>query len=178
MTDDREPEAIPESVLERWRRSMVESLAISETDPTSAVFATNEALVGYDDPTELDRLEDARAQIEEHRAKWVEAQVAARLIENARAQQDIELRRTNAESLRNFTIGWSVVVGLILLLSGASDVLLKTPLLSDAVILALIGGTTANAFGLYLVVVRNLFPQRDKSSNPIFPTRQQPTDRR
>jgi len=78
--------------------------------------------------------------------------------------QDLRLRREFAWDIFYLIIGWLALVCLILLFNGfALTIYSHVFKLSDSVLLGLIGGTTASVIGIFIVVVRNLFPQRSAS---------------
>jgi hypothetical protein len=96
-------------------------------------------------------------------------------------KQDIKARKRYAKNIFSLIVWWLVAILFLLLLqgfSGGQKVSLSTITrllevhldykfyLSDAVLLALIGGTTANVLGLFIFVVQYLFPKRivDKST--------------
>ena len=62
---------------------------------------------------------------------------------------------------------WLLGIAAFLLLDGFWSAYNSKPFLSDAVILALIGGTTASVLGLFTIVANYLFPQA-KSSGGLF----------
>jgi|SRR5882724_1509803 len=90
-------------------------------------------------------------------------------------KQDIKAREKYARHIFRLILGWLIAMFLLLLLQGfLSDrqIVLFFGLghsqwhtnihfrLSDAVLLATIGGTTANVLGLFIFVVQYLFPRR------------------
>ncbi|MBN8626290.1 MAG: hypothetical protein J0M17_12455 [Planctomycetes bacterium] len=82
------------------------------------------------------------------------------------ARQDMAERKNYANKLFWLIVGWLVGVFLFLLMAGFKKVQLVPFVdgyfvLSDNVLLALIGGTTTTVIGLFLVVVWNLFPNQN-----------------
>lgn len=88
-------------------------------------------------------------------------------------KQDIKARKRYARCIFRLIVWWLVAIFLLLLLQGflsgnKIEVLWPPPLnwwkthigfrLADSVLLALIGGTTANVLGIFVLVVRYLFP--------------------
>ena len=83
-----------------------------------------------------------------------------RQILNEGLKQDLELRKSFAWDIFYLIIGWLLLVFAVLFLQGFSvAICTHTFRLSDAIILALIGGTTINVLGIFIIVVRYLFPQ-------------------
>jgi hypothetical protein len=78
-------------------------------------------------------------------------------------RQDIKARKRYARNIFTLIVCWLIAIFIILILQGFSALSFK---LSDGVLIALIGGTTANVLGLFIFVVQYLFPKRnpDKSS--------------
>lgn len=68
-------------------------------------------------------------------------------------RQDINARKDYADKIFKLVIFWLVGVFLILIFN------MWASKLSDAVVMALIGGTTVNVLGLFLVVANYLFPK-------------------
>ncbi len=76
-------------------------------------------------------------------------------------KQDLELREAFAWDIFYLIVAWLILIFLILLLQAFSATIFQHSFrLSDAVLLALIGGTTVNVLGIFIIVVRYLFPQR------------------
>jgi hypothetical protein len=73
-------------------------------------------------------------------------------------RQDINARRKFARRIFHLIIWWLVAIFLLLLMQGFLSPF-KIFFLSDSVLLALIGGTTANVLGIFMVVVWYLFPK-------------------
>lgn len=76
--------------------------------------------------------------------------------------QDADERKKYTGKIFKLEVGWLTAVGLLVAMSGLKlDITL--PILrvswgiSDAVVIALIGGTTANVLGLFIIVARYLF---------------------
>jgi hypothetical protein len=82
--------------------------------------------------------------------------------ELAGIRQDIAARRKYARRIFYLIVWWLVGDFVLLLLQGFLKPL-KLFQLSDAVLLAVIGGTTANVLGIFMVVVWYLFPKPDKA---------------
>lgn len=78
-------------------------------------------------------------------------------------RQDVEARKGYANKLFILIAVWLAAILAILIAVGFGQVGGLTFKLSDPVLLALIGSTTATVIGLFLVVVNYLFPQRAKS---------------
>ena len=74
-------------------------------------------------------------------------------------EQDLKERKHYAAKIYRLIALWLGSLGVILLLQGV-----KLPIafftLSDSVLLALIGGTTANVLGMFFIVLKYLFPQQ------------------
>ena len=73
--------------------------------------------------------------------------------------QDRSERKTYAGRIFRLLIVWLAVVGSILLLHGFSP-FTRFNNLSDAVLMTLIGSTTASVVGIFVIVAKYLFPQR------------------
>lgn len=74
-------------------------------------------------------------------------------LENENLRQDIGMRKQYANRIFGLIVGWLAAVLLILVGSGLPCGLD----LSDAVLLALIGGTTATVLGLFVIVANYIF---------------------
>lgn len=79
-------------------------------------------------------------------------------------RQDMELRRTYSDRLFQILLGWLVFVGGMVVGAGTNleIEILGTQVsfeLSDTVLSVLLGTTTLNVIGLFLVVARYIFPQ-------------------
>ena len=72
-------------------------------------------------------------------------------------QQDNQQRKLYANRVFGLLCGWVGGLFAVILLQGFATNMFR---LSDNVLLALIGGTTVNIIGIFLVVVRYLFPKR------------------
>ena len=72
-------------------------------------------------------------------------------------RQDREQRKKYSESIFHLVVAWLVVLALIVVMDGACCVRFQV---SERVLLALIGSTTASIFGLFYVVTKYLFPKR------------------
>jgi hypothetical protein len=75
------------------------------------------------------------------------------------ARSDIEAKRTAAKRTFWMVASWIVAVFVLLLLQGFGY---RGFHLSDNVLLAAIGSTTANVIGMLLIVLRHLFPSKGK----------------
>lgn len=77
-------------------------------------------------------------------------------------RQDIIERKTYASRIFRLVVGWLALLFILLFIQGA-----LSPHgyfnLSDKVILALIGGTTVNVLGLFIIVANYLFPKAGNS---------------
>lgn len=87
-------------------------------------------------------------------------QVRTAQLQNQSLSDDIKGRKGYATKLFCLIVAWLIGIFIVLLLSGFGGVCGHTFKLSDAVLLALIGSTTATVLGLFIVVVNYLFPQR------------------
>lgn len=74
-------------------------------------------------------------------------------------EQNIQLRKDFSNKTFALIICWVIFIAFILLISGISSLLFGKSFLSDAIILASIGGTTATVLGLFAIVLHNLFPK-------------------
>ncbi len=79
-------------------------------------------------------------------------------------QQRIEDLKQNRAERKKFAtllfmliIGWLIAIGIVLFSQGLGFFIAWKFSLSESVMLALIGGTTINVLGLFLVVVKYLF---------------------
>src|SRR5436190_18410113 len=102
---------------------------------------------------------DASAKAEER-----EIEAKKKRIELAGKRQDVAARRKYARRIVYLIVCWLFGDFVLLLLQGFLSPS-KVFQLSDAVLLAIIGGTTANVLGIFMVVVWYLFPKADKFSN-------------
>ena len=74
-------------------------------------------------------------------------------------KQDISERKQYAKRIFNLIRAWLIGIFCLLLLQGFLSNLGLFDL-SEAVILAVVGGTTLNVLGIFIVVVNYLFPKR------------------
>ena len=88
---------------------------------------------------------------------WKNAQITEFQKDSA---QDRSERKTYAGRIFRLLIVWLCVVASILLLRGFSQFSLFS--LSDAVLMTLIGSTTASVVGIFIIVAKYLFPQRTR----------------
>jgi uncharacterized membrane-anchored protein len=92
----------------------------------------------------------------------LEEDYTARREETARIkqlEQNIEERKKYANRIFCLVCYWLVFVGVLVLLNGVQGCFTWIPFrLSDAVLIALITTTTINVIGVFLFVVRYLFP--------------------
>jgi hypothetical protein len=79
-------------------------------------------------------------------------------------KEDLGKREKYANGLYSMMMWWLVGIAVFLLVDGVWSAVFTKPFLSDAVILALIGGTTASVIGLFTVVVSYLFPSTSGST--------------
>lgn len=70
--------------------------------------------------------------------------------------QDIELRRKYAEQIFTFVSLYMFAVFFIIILSGSPS----SFKISDAVLITLLGTTTANVIGVLVIVAKYLFPKK------------------
>jgi len=84
-----------------------------------------------------------------------------KLLELEDLAQNLKLRRKFARRVFLLTSLWLAVVVVIILLAGFRATYKSHQFqLADSVLLALIGSTTANILGIFVIVVHYLFPQR------------------
>jgi hypothetical protein len=75
-------------------------------------------------------------------------------------KQDIQERKKYAQLFFYLSCAWLVAIVVILILQGFGS-FWKTPFkLSDSIVLAMIGSTTANVLGILYIVAKYLFPNR------------------
>ena len=126
-------------------------------------IASEGAIGEHAEPTELAPREAEYAILEAARRK---ARAEARM-EELKADdylEEIRARRKYANLLFWLTVGWLATVISIVLMQG----FLGAPFymgnysfqLSDEVLLALIGGTSASVIGLFVFVARHFFPEK------------------
>src|SRR5215469_4109853 len=115
--------------------------------------------------TEFDVITAAGASAPDERAEeevnWfeVEEERTRRRLLNIALAQAIELRKAFAWDIFYLIVGWLFLVFVVLFLQGFSATICSHAFrLSDTVLLALIGGTTLNVLGIFVIVVRYLFP--------------------
>jgi len=85
-------------------------------------------------------------------------------------KQDIKERKKYAQLFFYLSCAWLAAIVVILMLQGFGsqgfDSLWKTPFkLSDSIVLAMIGSTTANVLGILYIVAKYLFPNRGRDDN-------------
>lgn len=73
------------------------------------------------------------------------------------AQQDITERKKYASKVYWLIVGWLIMLFVVLFFQGFKP---HGFALSDPVLLALIGGTTVNVLGIFIVVVNYLFAKK------------------
>lgn len=82
-------------------------------------------------------------------------------LQNLGLEQDISLRKEFAWDIFYLIVVWLCIIFVLLLLQGFGITIYSHAFkLSDSVVLALIGGTTVNVLGIFIIVVRYLFPHR------------------
>lgn len=134
----------------------------------SAIFSRHvkEALRSIDNPTaisgneEQKSFEKGNAYADAHESE----DVRKKKIQNDANQQDNEERKKYAGKLYNMIIFWLIIDFIVILLYGFGDsgVIPKFSL-SDSIVLALIGGTTANVLGLFTIVALYLFHRKSNT---------------
>lgn len=89
--------------------------------------------------------------------RWATAQVT-------QFEKNIKEREKYAGKIYRLIVVWFIFLGCIVILQGItpSDIIEKGFKLSDTVLLALIGSTTANVLGILFVVLKYLFPEQQK----------------
>ena len=76
---------------------------------------------------------------------------------NLQLEQDLTERKKYAGRIFWLVVGWIVAIFAVIVLQGFSD---KTGFsISDNVLMTLIGGTTINILGIFIVVANYLFPK-------------------
>ena len=81
-------------------------------------------------------------------------------------KQDVKMRRRYASKAYNFVFLWSCFLFITIILSGYKDIKISSPNLNitskfelnDSVLIALISGVTVNIVAVFVIVIRNLFP--------------------
>lgn len=103
------------------------------------------------------RQEDQFLQWEENKLHFQKLEQELRTLKlgNENFKQDIELRRQHANKVFSFLIGWAIFVACILVMAA-------TPWLrfSNAVLITLLGTTTLQIIGIYLIVANYIFPKQ------------------
>lgn len=99
--------------------------------------------------------EPAPAPDDSAKAEEREIETGKKRAELGGIKQDITARRNYARRIFYLIVWWLIAVFVLLLLQG-----FRVIYLSDSVLLALIGGTTANVLGIFMVVVWYLFPKK------------------
>lgn len=74
-------------------------------------------------------------------------------------KQDREQRKDFAGKIFNFLMWYMIIAGAILFLSGAKIYGFQ---LNDIILVTLLGTTTVNVIGLFIVVAKYLFPQHNE----------------
>lgn len=108
---------------------------------------------------ELARGPDRQTREEQVDLEWQRRIVEIELLqlEGEARRQDIEERKTYATRVYWMLSAWLFALLGILLLSGFAG--FTTFDLSDSVLIALVSGTTVNVIGVFVVVMRYLFPR-------------------
>jgi hypothetical protein len=99
--------------------------------------------------------EDKLVQLAESGAEYSQKEELKQRIKDL--EQNRTERKKFATLLFQLIIGWLIAIGLILFAQGMGYFAFWKFELSEGVMLALIGGTTVNVLGLFLVVVKYLF---------------------
>ncbi len=84
-----------------------------------------------------------------------------RTLANEDQKQDTQERKKYAQRIFGMLSGWLFIVLVAVIISGSN---LHEFHLSDTVLLALIGATTANVAGFFFAVVKYLFPEKNNST--------------
>lgn len=95
------------------------------------------------------RMKGERLRTEQAKNKLLEEEFEGK-------KQDREQRKDFAERIFSFLVAYMMVVCFILFLSGIT---INHFYLSDTVLVTLLGTTTANVIGIFIVVAKYLFPQ-------------------
>lgn len=80
-----------------------------------------------------------------------------KLLHNKSIEQDIEERKSYAETFTNLVTIWLFMIGIVVIGAGTGHMWF-----SENVMLALIGTSTFNLVGLLYVIANYLFPQKKK----------------
>lgn len=102
---------------------------------------------------------DPKTQLEQ-----LDYEAAARYIELKSRDQDIRERKEYAKKIFELIVWWLGAVWFLLMLAaigGPADWFI----LSDKVLITLIGGTTVNVLGIFVIVANYLF-NKDKTKSP------------
>jgi hypothetical protein len=101
---------------------------------------------------------DKTAELEKNELE-IDQEKETKRLQNVALKQDIDLRKEFAWDIFYLIVAWLVLVFVLLILQGfAATICSHKFSLSDSVVLALISGTTVNVLGIFLIVVRYLFP--------------------
>lgn len=103
----------------------------------------------------LENEEDKLTQLAASDAEYSQKEELKQRIKDL--EQNRAERKKFATLLFQLIIGWLIAIGLILFAQGMGYFMVWKFTLSEGVMLALIGGTTVNVLGLFLVVVKYLF---------------------
>jgi hypothetical protein len=95
---------------------------------------------------------DAQTDLEK-----IDLEYAHKLAELEDYKQDIESRRAYAKNIFTFMCCWIAGIYLLLVFQGFSYIGFH---LSDSVLLAAIGSTTANVIGIFIMVTRYFFSKK------------------
>jgi hypothetical protein len=88
---------------------------------------------------------------------------ASKQLELESRKQDIELRGKFSRRIFSLIVVWLLIVLMIVIFEGFHTTICTHDFkLSDNVLLALIGSTTANVLGVFIIVVHYLFPDSPK----------------
>lgn len=95
-------------------------------------------------------------------AKYMENQIKRAEIQNDILEQDKNERKRYAFNIYSLICAWLVCIFIVISWQGFGTFGPNPFHLSDSVILALVGSTTINVLGLFVIVVNYLFKQNDK----------------
>ncbi len=90
--------------------------------------------------------------------------VRTKKLRNDIIEQDLKERKLYAHRIFSLIATWLSVLGIIIVLQGIIENGFN---LSEPVLLAVVGGTTANVLGMFYVVLKYLFPkwEEEKTKN-------------
>lgn len=103
----------------------------------------------YDLPIDLNKIQDDRL-INNHRKS----------LENRAINQLIDHKEDYSKKAYNFASRWMIFISIIIILYMSDRIYHHQPLITDAVLITLIGSTTVWIIGLFAIILRGTFTSK------------------